>query len=599
MKRLLFLLSVSFLMLSFETFSQVYTDQWRFGLGATYPRLIGTDAGGKEFNISGYASLQLDMSEHVGLRVKPFYTHLESQSAKKSTSDLFGLGFALNYYFIPEYSVVPYLSFGLAGFAQKMNDPVDGKAETVLDYSTDLGFGLVFKNLIADNWDLNAEISYHSMTNDRLDGTNGLIGGMLGGRRDSYMNFGLGVLYNFGFGPKSKFFPGADLKDKTPALIDRYPVYANSWEYGFGFLYPRFAGTDELGQEFGYGGYAYISKKFNEYTSIRLKPSYAHMPGSQKGQSTDMINGQIDVLYKFLPYEPVTPYIGLGGSLYGYAVNKPTTLSIKDGEWQLDYGFNLILGADWKLFDESWSLTTEVAYNTVSHDRLDGLIDMSSPVGGFLGGPYDSYMTFSAGFNLYLDRGDKATGIPVYDGLKIAKDQDLVSKDDKGKDKDKDPAKDDKPSGNYEPVDYAKIEEIVKKYQSDPIDYNKIEDMIQKYSGKDQTRSWVLYGVNFDFNSAKLRPESYPILNHAAQILVSNPGMMIEIGGHTDAVGSESNNQPLSERRAEAVKTYLIERGVDGARLTTRGYGSSVPVADNGTAEGRAMNRRVEFKVLN
>ena len=214
MKRLSLLMTVTLLILSVETFGQVYTDQWRFGVGATYPRLIGTDAGGKEFNVSGYASLQLDLSEHVGIRAKPFYTHLESQSKMKSTSDLFGVAFALNYYFIPEYSVSPYLTLGLAGIAQKMNQPVDGKAETILDYTTDLGFGLVFKNLIATDWDLNAEISYHSMTNDRLDGTNGPIGGMLGGRRDSYMNFGVGVLYNFGFGPKSKYFPGANLKDK-------------------------------------------------------------------------------------------------------------------------------------------------------------------------------------------------------------------------------------------------------------------------------------------------------------------------------------------------------------------------------------------------
>lgn len=83
---------------------------------------------------------------------------------------------------------------GFAGFLQQINKPVDGKEELIPEYSTDLGFGFVVKNLIAKNWDLNAEITYHSVTNDRLDGTNGPIGGMLGGRRDSYMNFQLGVL---------------------------------------------------------------------------------------------------------------------------------------------------------------------------------------------------------------------------------------------------------------------------------------------------------------------------------------------------------------------------------------------------------------------
>ncbi len=587
MKKLLLGTTLLFLLGSLNLSAQVYTDQWRFGLGLGYPRLVGTDAGGAEFNVGGYASIQLDMSEHVGLRLKPFYTHLESQSAKKSTSDLIGAGFALNYYFIPGYSVTPYLTLGFSGFLQQIKNATDGKDEGVLDYSTDLGFGIVFKDLISKSWDLNAEISYHSVTNDRLDGTNGPIGGMLGGRRDSYMNFQLGVLYNFGFGPKSKYYPGADPKDKTAPLIERYPVYKNSWKYGFGFNYPRFAGTDDLGKEFGYGGYFELSKNFNEYVTMRFKPSYMHMPGSNTGQSTDMVNGQIDVLYKFLPNEPVSPYIGLGGSAYMYAVNKPTSVSMKDGKWQFDYGFNLILGADWKLFDEGYSIITEVGYLTASHDRLDGIIDMSSPLGGFLGGPYDSYMTFSVGVNMYIDRGDKADGPTIFDGVK-----------DDGKTKDKEPNKDD-PQVKYDPVDYAKIEEIVKKYQSDPIDYNKIEDMIKQYSGKDQSQSWVLYGVNFDFAKADLRPESYPILNHASQILLANPGMRIEVGGHTDAVGNDVSNLILSEKRAQAVMNFLIEKGVDSSRLTSRGYGSSSPVADNGTAEGRAMNRRVEFKVLN
>lgn len=589
MKKLLLLTTIILVSITVESYGQVYTDQWRFGFGAMYPRLIGTDAGGKEFNYGGGLSIQLDLSEHAGLRLKPFYTHLESQSTKKSTSDLIGTGFALNYYFIPGYAVTPYLTLGFSGFLQQIKNATDGKDEGVLDYTTDLGFGLVFKDLLGKNWDLNAEISYHSVTNDRLDGTNGLIGGMLGGRRDSYMNFGLGVLYNFGFGPKSKYFAETDPKDKTAPMVERYPVYKNSWLFGFGFAYPRFAGTDELGQEFGYGGYVEISKKFNEYVTMRLKPSYIHMPGSNKGQSTDMVNGQVDILYKFIPNEPVSPYIGMGGSAYMYSVNKPASTSIKDGAWQFDYGFNLILGADWKLFSEGYSITTEVGYMTVSHDRLDGLINMSSPVGGFLGGPYDSYMTFSLGLNMYLDRGDKADAPLLYGGII------------EQKDKDKDPKKDDpgKNDTKYEPVDYAKIEEIVKKYQTDPIDYNKIEDIIKQYSGKDQTQSWVLYGVNFDFSSAKLRPESYPILNHAAQILLANPGLLIEIGGHTDAVGDDNSNLSLSQNRAESVRSYLIEKGVEASRLTARGYGSTVPVADNGTAEGRAMNRRVEFKVLN
>jgi outer membrane protein OmpA-like peptidoglycan-associated protein len=72
----------------------------------------------------------------------------------------------------------------------------------------------------------------------------------------------------------------------------------------------------------------------------------------------------------------------------------------------------------------------------------------------------------------------------------------------------------------------------------------------------------------------------------------------VEVGGHTDSVGSEAYNQGLSERRADAVRDYLMSKGVKASRLTARGYGESRPVASNDTEEGRAENRRVELVVI-
>jgi outer membrane protein OmpA-like peptidoglycan-associated protein len=105
----------------------------------------------------------------------------------------------------------------------------------------------------------------------------------------------------------------------------------------------------------------------------------------------------------------------------------------------------------------------------------------------------------------------------------------------------------------------------------------------------------VLRGVNFDFNKATLQPAGRPILDEAAEMLKANPDVNIEIRGYTDGVGSEGYNLRLSERRAQAVKAYLVSRGVPASRLTTRGYGKSDPVATNETAVGRAQNRRVEL----
>ena len=105
----------------------------------------------------------------------------------------------------------------------------------------------------------------------------------------------------------------------------------------------------------------------------------------------------------------------------------------------------------------------------------------------------------------------------------------------------------------------------------------------------------ILQGVNFRTGSASLTPESYPVLDQNVIILTENKSVEIEIRGYTDSSGSESANQRLSERRAKTVMNYLINAGIDAARLSAVGYGERDPIAPNTTAEGRAQNRRIEF----
>ncbi|HXV14459.1 MAG TPA: PKD domain-containing protein [Candidatus Krumholzibacteria bacterium] len=109
-------------------------------------------------------------------------------------------------------------------------------------------------------------------------------------------------------------------------------------------------------------------------------------------------------------------------------------------------------------------------------------------------------------------------------------------------------------------------------------------------------KSVVLEGVNFKSNRSTLLPESETILNNVAEILLANPDVNVEVGGHSDADGKDEYNMKLSDARANAVRNYLITKGVPAERLTARGYGETHPIADNVTPEGKAQNRRVELK---
>ncbi|RAK67028.1 OmpA family protein [Hymenobacter edaphi] len=104
-------------------------------------------------------------------------------------------------------------------------------------------------------------------------------------------------------------------------------------------------------------------------------------------------------------------------------------------------------------------------------------------------------------------------------------------------------------------------------------------------------------GILFDTNKSDLRAASMSDIQNMAAVLKKYPDTNVLVEGHTDNTGSDAINQPLSERRAQAVANYTIQQGVESSRVTTQGYGSSQPVADNATAEGKQANRRVEIAI--
>ena len=133
--------------------------------------------------------------------------------------------------------------------------------------------------------------------------------------------------------------------------------------------------------------------------------------------------------------------------------------------------------------------------------------------------------------------------------------------------------------------------ETVNGFEDDDGCPDTLPDKIKKYSG-------VVPGIEFDLGRATVRAKSQPTLNEAAGVLKEYAALRISITGHTDNVGDRNKNLELSKARAEAVKAYLVQQGIDAGRIETRGAGPDEPIADNKLDAGRQKNRRIEFKLL-
>jgi OOP family OmpA-OmpF porin len=370
----------------------------------------------------------------------------------------------------------------------------------------------------------------------------------------------------------------------------------DSWSVGGGFSYPRFQSSDVRPLDDNYGFYLSLQRNFSENVALRLEGKYGYIKGRVPGGAyllpyktgiatsdytkdhpihSVILNGNLDMLYYLTPCSSISPYFFFG---FGFASFRSEWADIiperdlkRKNVIQTEFG----LGSEWKLA-EDWKLKTEFGYNSID-GQLDGITNNNRQ--GIWGANSDAYVTLDLGVQYYFSKGEPSKYCQLYDGIKV----DL--------------------SGiNF--VTKEQVEEIVKKYI--PKEVVK-EVVVEKPVYKDLPKgavsegvpsNWVLFGVNFDVDKATIRPEGFPILEHAYTVLKDNPSVNVEIQGHTDSDASDTYNQKLSQKRAEAVKAYLVKRGIEASRMTTVGFGESKPIADNNTAEGKAKNRRIEFKVL-
>ncbi len=111
-------------------------------------------------------------------------------------------------------------------------------------------------------------------------------------------------------------------------------------------------------------------------------------------------------------------------------------------------------------------------------------------------------------------------------------------------------------------------------------------------------KSFVLDNCTFETGKATLQPEAYSVVDELVEYLKRKDDEKIEVGGHTDNVGKPDANMILSDNRANTVRAYLLMKGIAPERVTAKGYGMTAPIAENTTAEGRALNRRTEVKII-
>lgn len=154
-------------------------------------------------------------------------------------------------------------------------------------------------------------------------------------------------------------------------------------------------------------------------------------------------------------------------------------------------------------------------------------------------------------------------------------------------------------SNHYDPLNYAYyyVDQVLVKKVEPIIDVPVKEDGLSNLEIK-RGKVIRLENIFFDTDRAELLPRSYSELDKLLALMQNHPSLVIEISGHTDSVGGRDYNTALSERRAMAVSSYLRTHGINSSRTLFKGYGDSRPIASNSTVEGRQLNRRVEFTIL-
>ena len=349
---------------------------------------------------------------------------------------------------------------------------------------------------------------------------------------------------------------------------DTVKVYKSGLYLGVSGIYPHYMTiTDKTiasHNNFGFG--FHLGYDMSEHFGFRISSNYVllgsfwYENGIEQDNYVNMGTVNIDAIYNILPCELISPFVVVGYGFTYFKSSNPYLGLNSDRTWikeaysgnQFEFG----LGAQFKFWDRI-SIKAEVDYITASNNKIDGN-EHKNEIKGILQSNGDTYLDLKIGASWYFWRGERSKICDAFSIREVIKEV---------------------------PIE---VEKIV-------IDTVYIDNIVEKAVIKRQ--SFVIDRVRFKFDQDILTKEAEMILDNIADVFNRYPKEKFEVLGHTDSWGSDAYNLDLSERRAKRVKDYLIAKGVSGDRLFTAGCGERMPVSDNNTEAGRAINRRIEFSI--
>lgn len=344
-------------------------------------------------------------------------------------------------------------------------------------------------------------------------------------------------------------------------------LVTDSWAVGLGLTYPRYYSVNVTALNSDFGAYLSLQRNFSERVGMRLKGSFSHLEGQWTDpsanlvtESTDLMVGSLDMIFYPVPCAPVSPYLFAGGGLSYRTLTNPQTVPSSDSKYGNQLGLGA--GAEYRL-NSNWNFVTEIGYQVTNNSNLDGAVSPTEM------NRHDTYVVLSAGVNFLFGKGEVSTKCDPSQIAMVPMGKDMT--------------------------DYKRIEALIVKHIPKVISTDVVVD---RYILQFKDDILVLVGVNFAFDKAELLPESYPVLDKSVVLLNETPGAKFEVEGYTDYIGTKAYNMDLSIERAQTVKDYLVSKGIEQDRLTTVGFGEIHPVGDNTTEAGRAMNRRIVFKII-